>query len=195
MIDGQIDYSQFSREDLIDSIRHVDVRRFPLNHANAVSELGKRPVPKADSTIVTDTEVLTRSSTDRRPMAVWIIFWFTIPCVVVLVPSYFAVRGGLLQLSATPALQSIVDRYNLVDDLSVVAIAALNLFAAFSLLRLRRSAFYLFATAFACNILATLYVASRGLLNPNYVSTLVGLVGAFLVVTYTRTLLNRGVLR
>ena len=39
MIDGQVDYSNHTREQLIDVMSHIDAQRFPLNHANAVRRL------------------------------------------------------------------------------------------------------------------------------------------------------------
>lgn len=42
MIDGEFDYSTCSTDELIDVLRHVDAKRFPLNHANAARCLQAR---------------------------------------------------------------------------------------------------------------------------------------------------------
>jgi len=193
VIDGQIDYSSFSRDELIDCIRHVDSRRFPKNHANALLELGKRPVPESVAAITATPAVQASAGMRRRPTAVWIIFAYYTLGIAWVGPVVFAVHAGMLQLP--PAQQAIFDKFNLLDSIFTAGVLAFNAYAAVSLIRLQRQAFYLFATAFGCNVLATVYAASRGILDQRYVGTVLGLLGAFLTCLYVRSLMNRGVLR
>ena len=38
MLDGQVDYSRFSREELAEVLRVIDGARYPINHANALAQ-------------------------------------------------------------------------------------------------------------------------------------------------------------
>ena len=46
MLDGQVDYSGYTRRQLYDAMRHIDGARFPLNRANlerALQAMKDRP--------------------------------------------------------------------------------------------------------------------------------------------------------
>lgn len=47
MLDGEVDYSRLSREELADVLRHVDAERFPINYANAMDRYRSLEVPIA----------------------------------------------------------------------------------------------------------------------------------------------------
>jgi hypothetical protein len=194
VIDGQIDYSNYSRDELIDCITHVDSRRFPMNHANTLLELSKRPPPKSVSVDAATPTLRSDTSKLRRPIAVWIIAVFYLLGSAVLMPVYIAVRGGWLHIPMTPAAQAFIDKLNVIDDISCVIAVTLTTYAAISLLRLQRKAFYLFSAAFGCNVLMMMYTASRGLLTQRYFETMFGLLVLLMVCAYSRSLMNRRVL-
>jgi hypothetical protein len=48
VIDGQIDYSSYTRAQLFDALRHIDRARYPLNLANIERALAALPPPDPD---------------------------------------------------------------------------------------------------------------------------------------------------
>jgi len=190
MIDGQIEYSIYSRNDLIDCVQHIDPERFPVNHANALRELQSRPRPEFAP------QVAAPVATTRRPIGVWVVFLVYVVADAVLVPTYFLTRSGSLSLKMSPAQQAYFGRLTFFDDVSVAIMFGLTLYAAVSLLRLRRSAYYAFSIAWVFNVGLTVWaILARDYLSVVHGSNLIGLLGALLVCVYCRSLLKRGVLR
>lgn len=48
MIDGEVDYSGLTREEIADVLRNIDAQRFPQNHANALERLRAFPAPTSN---------------------------------------------------------------------------------------------------------------------------------------------------
>jgi hypothetical protein len=83
-MDGDIDYSKFSRIDLVEALTRIDKQRYPKNYANLLKEVGARPpaVP---------TE---RHSRDLSKWVMW-IGWYQLAASLIFVHT--------LLLSVSPA--------------------------------------------------------------------------------------------
>lgn len=133
----------------------------------------------------------------KRPVLIWIISIFFVVSAGWALLSFYLVLSGAIPLELQQ--KEYFDSLSIFDYGYTIAIGLLNLTGAIALFMLRVIAFYVFSSALALNILATIWnIVSKGWLeaigNSGLVGMLIGLGIAAGVCLYSFNLMKRGVL-
>lgn len=130
-MDGDINYSKYSAEDLNEALARIDRQRFPLNYANLLKEAAARPVIQPQE-----------SRELRRPALVKAIVIFYGAALSLTMLAF------VLILLVPAAREKIYQAPSGTLAMSAIG-AALNAAATIQLFRMKRSSFYFYCAAFA----------------------------------------------
>jgi hypothetical protein len=153
--DGNIDYRQYTLQELSEALSLIDRNQYPLNLSNLEREIASRPEPPR--AIPPQTLPKTPSG---RPKLVWLITLFYFLSAMLTAFGYYAVFGRKSSLPLP--VQQQIDALTALDHAQALVAVALNLMAAVSLFRLRRMAAYLFTATLALSIVGWLLRAALG---------------------------------
>jgi hypothetical protein len=180
--DGTIDYSTFSRAQLVEALSRINRSRYPRNFETLKRELDSRG-PEASPVIP--------ATSKRRPFLVWLIVVTT-----GLEFLFMAIVGSLvmhywdsLPNTATAELKSVP----VIDWVAAGLGAALNLLATIQLFRMKRSALYLTLAAVVPGLLETLRTYFAGTLQLS-LTVLAGYSVAFMICWYVWCLYRKQML-
>ncbi len=178
-MDGEIDYSKYSRDDLNEALGRIDKQRYPQNYANLLKESASRPVVSP-----------AQSSGPRRPVLVKVILVIYSTAIVL---TGLVVIMVLITWPATKEpLRQIPTRVWVEGGIGL----ALTLSAMVLLFRMKRSAFYFCVAGSALatvgnvgNLVSGMPISS--VLTP---TVLFGYILSLLVSYYTWSLSRQNVL-
>lgn len=133
----------------------------------------------------------------KRPIWVWVISIFYFFSAGYTLLSFYLIHSGFVQLS--PAQQAYFDNLSTLDYAITILSGSANFLAAIVLFLLKKQAYYLFLGAFCAGVILTiLHSISKGWMEALGGSGLIGmLIGwgiAISVITYSKRLINRGIL-
>jgi len=132
-MDGDIDYSKYSRDELNEALSRIDKRRYPRNYAKIVEEAGARPVAPAPT---------------QRPgnLGKWVvrIGWYQLACSLIF--AHKALTSDLSSLSSIENISWVV--------VVLFGLAILTAAAGFLTVRGHRLGVYLSIASFAFQAVA-----------------------------------------
>lgn len=166
-MDGDIDYSKYSDDDLNEALRRIDKQRYPKNYANLLKEAASRPFVQPP-----------QSGRPRRPaLANTIVAFYGIASVL-------TGLAALLILVTWPAAKEALDR-NSTATLVTLAAAKATLISAgtIQLFRMKRSSFYFYCAALVLTTVQTLANLVTG-------TPLGSVLGGYFLIGYTPLLLT-----
>jgi hypothetical protein len=139
-----------------------------------------------------------REKKQKRPIFVWIISIFYILSVGFTLLSFILMYGGVIPIN--DAQQSYFSSLSLLDIAPSIIAGFLNLLGAVLLFLLKRYAFHAFLSAFFISMFITvLHILSKNWIDaiggPGSVGASIGWLISIAVIIYSKSLLNRNILK
>jgi hypothetical protein len=133
----------------------------------------------------------------KRPKLVWVITIFYVISAGWTLLSFALIYSGGIPLNEAQA--SYFKSQTILDILFTIAIGSLNFIGVIYLFLLRRTAFYLFLSAFVFGMLMTVYhiffkngLGAIG--SPGLIGAIIGWAISIAIIIYVRKLINRDIL-
>ena len=133
-----------------------------------------------------------------RPKLVWVVSIFYVLSAGYTLLSFILIYGGIIQINETQ--QEYFRSQNMIDISLTMVTGLLNFSGAVMLFLLKRYAFHAFVSAFVISMFMTiLHILFKNWIDaiggPGLVGAIIGWLISISIIIYTKSLLNKGILK